>query len=244
MRTWPRRYDPRWYYPLPRPRPEVVVWSAGPSGRFRSGRVLALPHNMWPGHRRCKARRDLFVESFHHVPGGSKQLPSHDVQQNNPQQWIDHAEHDPGDRVPGSVRLRVLPRLHQSDDAENDRQRAEYEPQNRNEPEHAQVIGRQCGTVSVGDHGREADAAARWRTAVRIRREVIEVVEVILDATRAALVPVGGHQNSSLTGCRLYSASGIGRPCGPGRSLCGSSPSPRNTVAATSPEVTGRDFGA
>src|SRR5437588_321105 len=52
------------------------------------------------------------------------------------------------------------------------------------------------------------------------------------------------YQNSSLIGLTLKSASGIGRPCGPGSSLCGSRPSPLYSVAATSPGVTGRDFGA
>ena len=51
-------------------------------------------------------------------------------------------------------------------------------------------------------------------------------------------------QNNSSIGFRLKSASGIGRPCGPGSSLCGSRPRPLKMVAATSPGVTGRVFGA
>src|SRR5262245_169568 len=141
----------------------------------------------------------------------------------------------------GPVSFGVVANLYEPDDPQDEGERTEHESEDRDEPEHAEVVGGQRRAVAVRDD-RGEPVARRPLPAGAFGRQVVVVGGLVVGPPVSAAI--GGLHNSPLIGWRLYSGSGMGRPCGPGRSLCGSRPSPRKTVAATSPDVTGRLFGA
>src|SRR5262249_22786222 len=94
------------------------------------------------------------------------------------------------------------------------------------------------------------DPLKRLLDGVLVLREHVEVLHSLVEVRgslphrhRQPPAHESAYQNSSLIGWALKSASGRGRFCGPGSSLCGSRPRPLNSVAATSAGVTGRAFG-